>query len=73
LGSFNFTDKCNQLAEKTDTFSGRELSKLIVSCQAAAYSSDDGVLTEKMIDDKLKQALESHEKKIKWRSDEEQL
>jgi ATPase family AAA domain-containing protein 3A/B len=72
LEQFDFIKKCAELASKTDKFSGREISKLIVSCQAAAYASEDGILTEKMIDEKLKQALESHEKKIKWRSEEEQ-
>jgi len=42
-----------------------------VSCQAGAYASDDGILTEKMIDDKLLIAMGAHEKKIKWRSEGE--
>ena len=47
------------------------MSKLIVACQAGAYASEDGKLTEKMINEKLALAIASHEKKMKWRSDEE--
>jgi ATPase family AAA domain-containing protein 3A/B len=71
LDSFDFSKKCQELAQKTDGFSGREISKLIVSFQAGAYASDDGKLTEKMIDDKLALALISHDKKMKWRSEQE--
>jgi ATPase family AAA domain-containing protein 3A/B len=71
LDKFDFSKKCEELAKKTEGFSGREISKLIVSCQAGAYSSEDGMLTEKMIDDKLALALVSHEKKMQWRSTEE--
>lgn len=72
IDNFNLIKKCEELAEKTEKFSGREISKLIVSCQAGAYASDDGKLTEKMVDDKLKLALLAHEKKMKWRSEGEQ-
>ena len=69
LDKFDFIKKCEYLAEKTDGFSGREISKLIVSCQAAAYAAEDGLLTEKMIEEKLRLAMEAHDKKMKWRSD----
>ncbi len=65
--------KCEELAAKTQGFSGREISKLIVSCQAGAYASEDGKLTEKMINDKLALALLAHEKKMIWRSEEEKI
>ena len=71
LDKFDFIKKCEYLASKTEGFSGREISKLIVACQAGAYASEEGMLTEKMIDDKLALALVSHEKKMKWRSSEE--
>ncbi len=54
---------------KTEGFSGRELSKLLVACQAATYASDDGIFTEKMFDKKLDLALESHKKKQEWKSE----
>ena len=72
LDTFDFIKKCEDLAQKTEGFSGREISKLIVSCQAGAYASEEGKLTEKMIDEKLSLALASHDKKMKWRSSEEQ-
>lgn len=72
LDKFDFIAKCEYLASKTDGFSGREISKLIVACQAGAYAAEDGMLTEKMIEEKLRLALESHDKKMKWRSDFEQ-
>lgn len=71
MDNFNFVKKCEEIAQKTEGFSGRELSKLIVSCQAATYASDDGIFTEKMFDEKLKLALEAHEKKQKWKSESE--
>lgn len=71
LDTFDFAKKCEDLAKKTEGFSGRELSKLIVACQAGAYASEDGKLTEKMIDNKLDLALKSHEKKMKWRLEDE--
>lgn len=73
MAKFDFTKKCEELAKRTEGYSGREISKLIVSCQAGAYASEDGVLTEQMIEEKLQQSLDSHDKKIKWRSEEEQL
>lgn len=72
MDKFDFIAKCEYLASKTDGFSGREISKLIVACQAGAYAAEDGMLTEKMIEEKLRLALESHDKKMKWRSDFEQ-
>ena len=59
IDNFNLIKKCEELAEKTEKFSGREISKLIVSCQAGA-------------NDKLRLALLAHEKKMKWRSEGEQ-
>jgi len=71
LDSFDLIKKVEELASKTNGFSGREISKLIVSCQAGAYASEDGKLTEAMINEKVRLALISHEKKMKWRSESE--
>uniref|UniRef100_A0A4W5M6N1 ATPase family AAA domain containing 3A n=1 Tax=Hucho hucho TaxID=62062 RepID=A0A4W5M6N1_9TELE len=46
--------------------SGREISKLGVAWQAAAYSSEDGVLTEAMIDARVDDALHQHAQKMDW-------
>ncbi|CAF4560478.1 unnamed protein product [Rotaria socialis] len=71
IGSFDFEKKCEELAQRTDGFSGREIAKLLAACQASAYASEDGTLTEEMIDKKLRDALESHSKKVQWRAEEE--
>lgn len=44
--------------------SGREISKLGVAWQAAVYSSEDGVLTEKMVLDKCTLAVQQHKQKV---------
>ncbi|KAL7667889.1 hypothetical protein ACOME3_008616 [Neoechinorhynchus agilis] len=66
VGDFDFTNVCDKIAEKTEGFSGRELSKLIVACQASAFASDDCVLTEEMINNKLEHACMAHKKKTIW-------
>ncbi|UJR15904.1 hypothetical protein I4U23_002826 [Adineta vaga] len=71
IGGFDFEKKCEELAQHTDGFSGREIAKLLAACQASAYASEDGTLTEEMIDKKLRDALESHRKKVQWRAEEE--
>uniref|UniRef100_A0A673C7G8 ATPase family AAA domain-containing protein 3-A-like n=1 Tax=Sphaeramia orbicularis TaxID=375764 RepID=A0A673C7G8_9TELE len=42
----------------------REISKLGVAWQAAAYSSEDGVLTEAMIDARVDDAVKQHRQKM---------
>jgi ATPase family AAA domain-containing protein 3A/B len=71
IGAFDFEKKCEELAQRTDGFSGREIAKLLAACQASAYASEDATLTEEMIDKKLRDALESHLKKVEWRAEEE--
>lgn len=39
--------------------------------QAAAYASDDGILTEKMIDEKVADSLIAHAKKVAWQREQE--
>lgn len=53
--------------------SGLQALKIIVGLsisraplQMAAYASDDGVLTEKMIDEKVQNAIKAHRKKVAW-------
>lgn len=47
--------------------SGREISKMGVSWQAAVYASEDGVLTEKMVLDRCKNAIHQHKQKVSFR------
>lgn len=46
--------------------SGREISKLGVSWQAACYASEQGVLTEKMVLDRCEAAVRQHRQKVRF-------
>jgi len=48
----------------SEGMSGREIAKLGVAWQAAAYASADGVLTEVMVMDKVNGALKQHRQKV---------
>ncbi|XP_023269950.1 ATPase family AAA domain-containing protein 3A [Seriola lalandi dorsalis] len=72
LAQFDYGKKCSEIAKRTEGMSGREISKLGVAWQAAAYSSEDGVLTEAMIDARVDDAVKQHLQKMDWlRGDEE--
>uniref|UniRef100_A0A8C2Z8T7 ATPase family AAA domain containing 3A n=1 Tax=Cyclopterus lumpus TaxID=8103 RepID=A0A8C2Z8T7_CYCLU len=73
LAQFDYGQKCSDIAKRTEGMSGREISKLGVAWQAAAYSSEDGVLTEAMIDARVDDAFKQHLQKMDWLSIEKQL
>lgn len=64
LEEFDFGVTCTKMAKLCVGMSGREISKLGVSWQAAVYSSENGVLTEKMVLEKCDAAVESHKQKV---------
>ncbi|XP_075966997.1 ATPase family AAA domain containing 3 [Anarhichas minor] len=66
LAQFDYGQKCSEIAKRTGGMSGREISKLGVAWQAAAYSSEDGVLTEAMIDARVDDAVKQHIQKMDW-------
>ncbi|KAF7665847.1 hypothetical protein LDENG_00129490 [Lucifuga dentata] len=66
LAQFDYSKKCSEIAARTKGMSGREISKLGVAWQAAAYSSEDGVLTEAMIDARVDDAVKQHLQKMDW-------
>ncbi|XP_076857740.1 ATPase family AAA domain containing 3 [Brachyhypopomus gauderio] len=66
LAQFDYGKKCSEIAKRTEGMSGREISKLGVAWQAAAYSSEDGVLTEAMIDARVDDAIRQHQQKMDW-------
>ncbi|XP_014001195.1 ATPase family AAA domain-containing protein 3 [Salmo salar] len=66
LAQFDYGQKCSNIAIRAEGMSGREISKLGVAWQAAAYSSEDGVLTEAMIDARVDDALHQHAQKMDW-------
>ncbi|XP_062316066.1 ATPase family AAA domain-containing protein 3-like isoform X43 [Osmerus eperlanus] len=66
LAQFDYGQKCSDIASRAVGMSGREISKLGVAWQAAAYSSEDGVLTEAMIDSRVEDAIKQHAQKMDW-------
>jgi len=69
--SFDYGKFCNDVAKETEGMSGREIAKLGVAWQASAYATFDGILTEAMAWDKVKQAVIQHKQKVTWQSREE--
>ncbi|XP_072888006.1 ATPase family AAA domain containing 3 [Hemitrygon akajei] len=70
VAQFDYSKKCSELALLTEGMSGREISKLGVAWQAAAYASEDGVLTEAMIDSRVTDAIGQHKQKMEWLKNE---
>ncbi|XP_077313707.1 ATPase family AAA domain-containing protein 3A [Lithobates pipiens] len=66
VAQFDYGKKCSELATITEGMSGREISKLGVAWQAAAYASEDGILTEAMIDARVDDAVRQHKQKMEW-------
>jgi ATPase family AAA domain-containing protein 3A/B len=67
VDNFDYGALCSQMARMTKGMSGREIAKLGVAWQAAAYASEDGVLTEKMVLDRCRDAIKQHRQKVKLR------
>ncbi|KAG8505498.1 ATPase family AAA domain-containing protein 3 [Galemys pyrenaicus] len=66
LAQFDYGRKCSEVARLTDGMSGRELAQLAVAWQAMAYASEDGVLTEAMMDARVQDAVQQHRQKMQW-------
>jgi len=60
----DYSALCSKIAKETGGMSGRGISKLGVAWQASAYASEDGVLTEKMIMDRVNDAVKQHRQKV---------
>ncbi|KHN80083.1 ATPase family AAA domain-containing protein 3-B [Toxocara canis] len=71
MANFNWSEKCHEIALKTEGMSGRELSKLVLGWQASAYASEDGVLTTDMIDRNTAEAMVQHGRKMQWMEKEQ--
>lgn len=71
VDNFDYGALCKQMADMTEGMSGREIAKLGVAWQAAAYASEDGVLTEKMVLDKVRDHVRQHRQKVEWQSEQE--
>lgn len=66
VANFDYSKLCSEMAKMTEGMSGREIAKLGVAWQAAAYASEDGVLTEQMVLDRVKDAVKQHKQKVKF-------
>ncbi|XP_040314310.1 ATPase family AAA domain-containing protein 3 isoform X2 [Herpailurus yagouaroundi] len=66
LAQFDYGKKCSEVAHLTEGMSGREISQLAVAWQAMAYASEDGVLTEAMVDARVQDAIQQHQQKMQW-------
>lgn len=71
VAQFDYSKLCSDIARITEGLSGREIAKLGVTWQAAAYASDDGVLTEAMIMDRVHDAVKQNRQKVAWQTEEE--
>lgn len=65
MDTFDYGATCVKMAEMCEGMSGREISKLGVAWQAAVYASEDGVLTEKMVLDRCRDAVQQHKQKVR--------
>ena len=64
VAQFDYSALCTQVAKQVDGMSGREIAKLGVAWQASAYASADGILTEKIIMEKVQDAVLQHRQKV---------
>lgn len=67
MDQFDYGAVCSKMAKLCAGMSGREISKLGVSWQAAVYASENGVLTEKMVLDRCEAAATQHKQKVNLR------
>ncbi|KAF6780018.1 hypothetical protein AHF37_00515 [Paragonimus kellicotti] len=63
----DYTAECEEVARRTEGLSGREISKVAVAWQTAAYASEDGILTKAMMESVVNSAIAANRKKREWR------
>lgn len=54
------------IAKRTDGFSGREITKLAIAWQAAAYGTQSCTLTREAMEEVLDLRIEQNMKKLVW-------
>ncbi|KAL4669362.1 hypothetical protein H8959_007916 [Pygathrix nigripes] len=64
LAQFDYGRKCLEIARLTEGMSGRKIAQLAVSCQATAYTSEDGVLTEARLNTCVRDFIRQHQQKM---------
>ena len=58
-------EQTDRLVDQTSTFSGREIAKLMIAIQGAAYAVEHGNLTSKMVDEVVQIKVSDHKEKRK--------
>jgi len=71
VDNFNYKEVCAKIAGMAEGLSGREISKLGVSWQAAAYASENGILTEAMVMERVNDIIRQHKQRMLWEAEEE--
>ncbi|XP_006814851.2 ATPase family AAA domain-containing protein 3-like [Saccoglossus kowalevskii] len=71
VAKMDYGEKCKEIAQKTDGLSGREIAKIGVAWQASGYASEEGLLTEEMIDARVNEAVTQHKQKVDWKESED--
>ncbi|RHY79776.1 hypothetical protein DYB31_000112 [Aphanomyces astaci] len=56
------------VAERIDGFSGREISKLVIAFQAAAYGNANSEFTKDLMDEVLEHHMVAHRQKEEWKA-----
>jgi len=56
----------DKIAQQIEGYSGREISKLVIGWQAAAYGTVNCVLSKNLVDRVLDNSLEQHMQKKRW-------
>lgn len=64
MAEFDYGAVCSKMAKLCEGMSGREISKLGVSWQAAVYASEEGILTEEMCLARCTIAVHQHKQKV---------
>jgi len=55
-----------EVAEKTEGFSAREIEKFVINCHDIAFSQNDPVLTVEILYEALEKALAQHNQRKEW-------
>ena len=63
----NWDDKLTEIAKKINGFSGREISKLCIAFQAAAYGKANASLDGSTVDEVVANRVQDHNEKKKWK------
>ena len=66
LPTIDYEEKFQDISNRISGFSGREITKLVISWQAQAYSSQDRSLSEANMEECIRVMLQQHKQKLIW-------